>query len=264
MKKEKILINIENLNDIDKYKKIGINNFLFAVENFSIGYKSFELDTIKKLEGNKFLLINRVLNCEDINILKKIKNKILVFDGIVFEDIGVYNIFKDEDIKLIWNQAHFGTNYSSINHWMNLVYSAIVSNELTKDEINEIINKSSKDIILNVFGKNPVMYSRRKLLTNYNINFNLKESNNITLKEPITNNEFDLIESNLGTILFNKEHFNIIPYINQFDNNKILYYLIYPDGLNYDQLVQYLNGKMDNTNDGFLNRKTIYKLGVRK
>ena len=62
MKKEKILINIEQLNDIEEYKKIGINNFLFAVENFSIGYKTFKLSDIENLDCNKYLLINRIFN----------------------------------------------------------------------------------------------------------------------------------------------------------------------------------------------------------
>ena len=73
MKKEKILCNIENLIDIDNYKKIGINNFLFAVDGFSIGYNSFNINELKKLECNKYLLLNRVLNNEDIDNLLKIK-----------------------------------------------------------------------------------------------------------------------------------------------------------------------------------------------
>ena len=36
MKTDKIIININNLNEIDEYKKIGITNFLFAIEKFSI------------------------------------------------------------------------------------------------------------------------------------------------------------------------------------------------------------------------------------
>ena len=65
MKKEKILINIEQLNDIGDYKKIGINNFLFAVKDFSIGYNSFELEELENIECNKYLLIKRIFNRED-------------------------------------------------------------------------------------------------------------------------------------------------------------------------------------------------------
>ena len=62
MKKEKILINIEDLNDYYEYKKIGYNNFLFAIDEFSIGYNSFKISDIKELDCNKYLLINHFFN----------------------------------------------------------------------------------------------------------------------------------------------------------------------------------------------------------
>lgn len=264
MKKEKILINIEDLNDIENYKKIGINNFLFAVKDFSIGYSSFKLNEIKNIEGNKFLYINRILNCNEVDKLKEIVDDILLFDGIIFEDIAVYNIFKNKNICLIWNQTHFATNYSSINYWINLVNSAVISNELTNIEINEILNKSNKELIVNVFGKNPVMYSRRTLLSNFNKNFNLNNNKNVILNEQITKNTFNAIENEFGTILFNDTHFNLIPYLNEINNDKVLYYLIYPNGLNYSKMIEYINGNTEGTNDGFRNKKTIYKLGEKK
>lgn len=264
MKNEKILVNIENLKELSEYKKIGINNFLFAVENFSIGYNSFNLSDIKNVEGNKFLYLNRILNSSDVDKLKSIIDDILLFDGIIFEDIAVYNIFKDKDIILIWNQSHFATNYSSINHWCNLVDSVVISNELASDEVSVILNNSNKSLVLNVFGKNPVMYSRRTLLSNFNKNFGLKKENDVILKEMITNNEFKLVENNYGTFIFNNTYFNLIPYLNLFNDDKVFYYLIFPNGLNSNEIYEYINGKIDGTDDGFMNRKTIYKLGVKR
>ena len=63
----KILININNLNDINEYKKIGINNFLFAVKDLSIGYTSYDLENIPT---DSYLFINRVFDTEGINIFK--------------------------------------------------------------------------------------------------------------------------------------------------------------------------------------------------
>ena len=260
MKKEKILINIENLSDIKEYKKIGINNFLFAVENFSIGYNSFSLNEIKELDCNKYLLINRIFNTEDCENFKQLISELQDFDGIVFEDIAVYNMLKNKKLKLIWNQTHFATNYSSINYWLELVDSAVISNELTLEEVKDIIEKSNKKLVLNIFGKNPIMYSRRTLLTNFNKNFNLDNSCENILREIITNNEFLVKESQKGTFIFNNKHFNIIPYLNNFNDEKILYYLIYPNDLKVQEVEEYINGKIDNTDDGFMNKKTIYKL----
>jgi collagenase-like PrtC family protease len=165
MKKQKVLININNLDEINEYKKIGINNFLFALEGFSIGYNSFELNDIPK---ESFILINRVLDSNDIDNLKLIKDDLVKYKGIIFEDLGVYQIFKDSDIDLIWNQAHFGTNLSSINIWLDKVSSAVISNEITKNEITDIVSGVKKPVVFNVFGKNMIMYSRRTLLSNFN------------------------------------------------------------------------------------------------
>ena len=260
MKKEKILINIEQLNDIGYYKKIGINNFLFAVKDFSIGYNSFEIEELENIECNKYLLINRIFNSEDCEKFKNIIPKLSMFDGIIFEDIAVYNMLKNTDINLIWNQTHFATNYSSINHWLELVNSAVISNELTLEEVCDILEKSNKKLVLNIFGKNPVMYSRRTLLTNFNRNFKLEDNREMILCESITKNEFLAKEIDKGTFILNNKHFNLIPFLNKFNENKIELYLIYPNGLNAEEINNYLNGKVDNTDAGFMNKKTIYKL----
>ena len=72
MKTNKIIININNLNEIEEYKKIGITNFLFAVHEFSIGYTSFSLDEIKNVDANIYLLINRIMDTKSIDEFKKI------------------------------------------------------------------------------------------------------------------------------------------------------------------------------------------------
>lgn len=265
MKKEKILINIENLSDIEKYKKIGINNFLFAINNYSIGYKSFDLKKIINIECNKYLLINRVLNNKDIDNIKNIINDLIKFDGIIFEDISIYNILKDYNIKLIWNQNHFATNFKSINYYLDILDSAVISNELTFNEVDEILNKVNKKVILNVFGKNPVMYSRRTLLTNFNTYFNIDSDKEMILDETISNNKFYVKEDNNGTFIFNNKYFNIIKYLNKLNDNNILFYLIYPNNLDYDNIIKIINeDKSIEYDDGFMNKKTIYKLGDRK
>ena len=261
MKKDKILINIEDLNYIEKFKKIGYNNFLFAVDKFSIGYKSFQIKDLINLDCNKYLLLNRVLYSDDLDELKNMINELEKFDGIFFEDIGIYNIFKDTNIKLIWNQNHFATNYSSINYWLENVYSVQISNEITLEEINEILDKSNKKLVLNVFGKNQLMYSRRTLLSNFNSYFKLDNIKEAILDEIITSNEFFIKEDNNGTILFNNTYFNIINILDKINDSKILFYLIYPNELDFDEICNVIN---DNSkikyNDGFINKKTIYKL----
>ena len=265
MKKEKILINIENLIDFDKYKKIGINNFLFAVDDFSIGYNTFSLSDIENLDCNKYLLINRIFNTSDVDNFKEFIKNIKDIEGIVFEDISVFNILKDSNLKLIWNQNHFATNYSSINYWLDNVYSAVISNELTFNEVSNILNNCDKPLILSVFGKNPIMYSRRYLLSNFNNNFNINYDNDVILEENITKNEFLVKEYDKGTIIFNNTYYNLVNYIDKFNDDKVLFYLVYSHELDFNTMCKVINGDtLLKSDDGFMNRKTIYKLGDKK
>ena len=60
----KFLVSINNLDDIEIYKKVGVTTFLFPLEGYAVGYPSifsvFDINKIK--EENKYVLINRILD----------------------------------------------------------------------------------------------------------------------------------------------------------------------------------------------------------
>ena len=256
MNLSKVLININSLGDFEDYKKIGITNFLFALKGYSIGYKEFNLEDIPT---DSYILINRVLDTKGIDGIKSIKDKLLNYKGIIFEDLGVYNIFKNEDIELIWAQAHFGTNTESINYWLTKCESALLSNEITKEEITDIVNDSIKPVVLNVFGKNMIMYSRRTLLTNFNKYNELDDVNDVVLDETHTKNKFYAHETENGTAIFNNDYFNYIEFSKSLNDSKIKYYLVYNLDLSVNDIKDILEGKPYG-NDGFLNKKTVYRM----
>ena len=106
------------------------------------------------------------------------------------------------------------------------------------------------------------MYSRRTLLTNFNKYFKLKTNKQIILKENISNCEFRMLENESGTFTFDNNYFNIIDYIKYFNNDNILFYLVYPFGLSVPEIKDIIeNNSNIKYNDGFMNKKTIYKLG---
>jgi hypothetical protein len=255
MNTSKILININNISELDDYKKVGITNFLFAVKGLSIGYTYFDIDDIP---DNSYLLVNRVFDTKGIDDFKNIIPKLNRFKGVIFEDIGVFNLLKDSNIELIWSQAHFVTNYSSINNYLNLgCSSCVISNELTFDEIKDIVDKANKQVIFNVFGKNMIMYSRRSLVSNFNNYANIDNYNDVNIKEKNVN--FHLKEDTYGTAVFNNEYFNYINILPKLNNDNILYYLIYNLDLPVNEIIDIINGK-EYGNDGFLNKKTTYKM----
>lgn len=242
---------------MEQYKKIGINNFLFGVKGFSIGYQEYNLEEIPE---NSYLMLNRVMDCECIANLREMLPQIKRFRGIVFEDIGVFNLLKDSNIELIWNQNHFQTNYNSINFWLNQgCSSSFISNEITEEEINYILEKSTKPLVLTIFGKNQIMYSRRRLLTNFNTYANLPNYNKMILKTNVRDNNFYALETDYGTILFNNTYFNYLKYANTVDDNKIRFYYVYNLDNSPEYIEEILKGK-EVGDTGFLNKKTVYKM----
>ncbi|MDD2505432.1 MAG: hypothetical protein PHF21_04110 [Bacilli bacterium] len=260
MKNKKILISPKNIEEIKKYKKIGITNFLFALQDFSIGYPEFTLEELYELDINVYLNINILFDTKKINDFKKIIPKLQFVKGIFFEDVGLYYLLKDSNIFLIWATAHFVINSISINSWLTRVDSAKISNELTKGEIEIIINKTTKPLVLPVFGYNEAMYSRRMLLTNFNRYKGYKMMKNGLLSTN-SNNEFNIIENANGTILFYKKPFNYIKIINNLNQDNILFYYIDASKINNFKLEEMLN--YNNSEEKFLNKKTIFKLEER-
>lgn len=260
MKSNKILVRINNLEEIEEYKKLGISNFLFALKDFSIGYNTFEIEELNSLQENVYVLVNRVLDNEGIDNFKNIAHKLSFAKGIIFEDIGIYQVLKDTNIPLIWNQNHFAVNSESINIWLDKVDSAVVSNELEKSELIYVLNNVNKKIILPVLGLNMSMYSRRYLLSFYNKYKGLNDIRRAIIK---TNNgkEFIAVENEYGTVLFYKNYFNLINEISAFNDDKILFYYIDPNMLSVKDIENVLNGGNISYLNPFYENKTVYRIG---
>lgn len=261
----KILINVDNLEYLDDYRKVGITTFLFPVKDYSIGYKDYSIEEINKIDvSNKYILLNRVLDCKDIDSLKEDIKKLKDIKGIVFEDIGVYNILKDTNLELILFQNHFNCNSSSINFWLDRVSSVFISNELTYEEIKDILSNAKKPLVLHLYGYNQVMYSRRTLIKNWSKEFNIDYKNTNVIEDTATKVKFRALESDYGTIMYSDKIFNGKRLLN-LDNIKYLY--VNTTMIDHNKIMEYLNNIERDLNseedEGFLDKETIYKLKER-
>lgn len=262
----KILVLIKDILEIKEYKKVGITTFLFPLQDYCVGYeKEFTIHDINEVkEENKFILINRILNCDDVDYLKKILRTINA-KGIIYEDIAVYQIVKELnlDIELIYYQNHFNSNIATINFWLDKVSSVVICNELTKDEIKNILKNVKKSVVLHVLGYNQAMYSRRLLLTNFCDEFNLEKRNTNTLVEKVSGITFKAIENKYGTVLYYGKIFDGLDLLKE-DNVK--YFYVNTTFMSLDEVIKILTTKDSvlNTDSGFLDKETIYKLKENK
>lgn len=256
----KFLLLINDLNEIEYYKKLGINNFAIGLKNYSVfTSKSYDLKDIIKID-NVFIFINKILNNREVNDIKnmfKIVPKNI--KGVIISDLGLFNFFNEKKIDVILNLRHFGTNYESVNNFLNLGFkSYILSNEITKEEIKKITDNTIKPVIIEVLSHNIVSYSKRKLISNYNEYYNENVENNIIINDKISNSNFIVNEQPAGTIFATSEIYDARELLNL---NNILYFFINSSFIKKEIIEKFLTNKnIENSNKGFLNKETIYKV----
>ena len=264
--KSDYLIVVDKIDYINDYKKAGIAAFLFPIQDYQVGYNGFTLKEIDKVDvSDKYLLLNKVMNCQEIDSIKLLKNQIMEvknLKGIIIEDIGLYSVFKNnKDIKLILFQNHFATNYKSINCYLEMFDSIVVSNELTYDEIKKITEKANKKVCIHLYGYNQAMYSKRHLLSNWSNYFNLGKLNYNKITDKATKVSFNVLENESGTVMYSENIFNGKSLL---DLDNVLFYYINPMLIEHEIVMDFLNNidihKSSLEDDGFLNKETIYKL----
>ena len=253
MMKNKLVtvINREIINDLR-----GINgvDLLYPLKSFCVGYEiEFSIDEI-----DGYILVNRILEDKDLNLLEKLLANSKA-KGMVFDDLGIIEIVKDLPMTKILLLDHIATNYESINYYLEYVDSVIVSNDLTKDEIEEILKKANKPLVVNVFGLKTLMYSRRLLLSNYAIFHNLKIERKIDATiSPLK--YFKIIENDYGTKFYAGKYFNGLELLNC---SNVLFYWYDLIDLEPDKILSLIkDNKIDDINSDmlFLDKPTIYKV----
>ena len=264
--KNKVILLIDNLNVINKAKKVGLSTFLFPLKNYSVGFlNDFELDDIKE---EAFLLINRNLTNSDVDNLKSLLSNLPSnIKGIVFEDLALINILKESNLIKIYNSKHLNCSSKSVNAMLDYTDSVILSTDLTKEEIEKIANNCKKEVSLYLFGLNQIMYSRRTLLSNYAKQYELDKKDSIDVLENISNQVFKVVENDYGTVFYTGKFYDALE-LSTLKN--IRYGIIntcFLDDNNIDILLSNIssnNYSTDNLNISTakynLNKKTYYKL----
>ena len=246
----------------NKLEKVSDSNFLFPLEGYATNLgQTFSLD---KLPNQSYIYINRILNTEDIAclrvLLSEYKEKI---KGIVFEDLGVLQIIIEENLPVekILYLTHGMCSSKTANAFLQMVDTVILSNDITYEEIKEILKHVSKKIGLCIYAHLPYMYSRRTLLTNYAKNFAYDKKMVKKVKEPISKKEFLVTEDAYGTYFY-----DLLVYDGRrLLNEDVSYFIL---DLHLDMVdsmalwvAKFLKGEpIPNSTSGFLEEKTIVKL----
>ena len=280
----KIITIPSSLDEINKTKNI-VDGFIIGIKGMCVNtnYVIDDLDILNVFDDKEiFINLNKNMSNMDLErlelILKKLNN--YKIKGVLFYDTGVINLSKRLDLNydLIISQEHSLTNSSTINFWnRNGVDWAYLSTDITIDEIIKIKKSTNSKIMINLFGYIPMFASKRHIVKNYLDYFKL---NDRSIKNYMEKEEkiYPIIDNNEGTIVYSNNILNGIKYslinvdyitLNSFnidldDFIKVVDLFKFVNNDNVNEYNKIINNMFTNVDYGFLERKTIYKVGHEK
>lgn len=254
---------------IPNNKDVVFNNLILPLKDYSIGFDVYytvsEINSLSR-KLNISVIINKFLHKEDIKNIINIINE-LEIDNIKYifvEDLGLVSLLDNN--KVVVSQNHIINNYDSINYFKSLGYSNIlVNNDLTINELKEIISKTSSNLFMYFISKNNLMYSKRRLLaafSNYKNSDILKKE---VITEKVSNHKLIIKEEKCGTCIFNKRIFAGNKYMSELSSVNKIVNLSNMDEFETKTILKY----MDKVNlsdyieidDYFLDNVIPYKVG---
>lgn len=256
-----------------------VDGFIIGLKDMSVNMPSyFSLYEIKEIsellkKNNKelFISLNKNMKNNDLQYLKEVMIEFENFNiaGILYYDVALINIKKENKLKinLVFSEEHAVTNYATINYWNNKgAEYAYLSNEITLNEIQDIIDNSNSKIMVCVFGYVPIFVSERKLITNYLKYFDLKNDSKKYYIEK-EHKKYRILEDKNTTQVYSDYVLNAIEEIPLIKSDYIVFnsFDIEEDVFNYIiNSYKHIKNKdiekLIKTDKGFLYKETIYKV----
>lgn len=265
------------------------DGLILALKDFSVQstvtYTKEEIKDIVESYPDKeiFISINKNIFNKEIELLKEVLLYLdkLNIKGIFFYDLAILQLKKELNLKtdLVWNQTYMVNNYKTCNYYYSKgVKYALLSKEITLEEIIEIVNKSQINTMVEVLSLPSVAFSKRKLITNYYKDLNKDSKEELTITEKTTNQEYKVTEDETGTNFFLNTITNGTSIIKDLFNANVPYIIMRENGIERDlftELVkdtkEYIKGNCQNNdyiikyqklgdNTNFFFKKTIYRV----
>lgn len=180
MNKPELLVTPKSVEDIQALCEAGADAFVVGEQKYGLRLAGEFLreDMIKAVqiahENNKkiYAAVDVIVHNELIDDLYdyiKFLNEIQV-DAIIFGDPSIVLIVKEvaPNLKMHWSTQTTGTNWYTCNYWGRKgAKRAVLSREISMDEVIETKENAEVEIEIQVHGMNCMFQSKRTLLGNY-------------------------------------------------------------------------------------------------
>ena len=181
-------------------------------------------------------------------------------DYFFYSDMGLYEILIENGFseKTVYYAPTYMTNYYDVSLYQKFNNYVVISNQITSDEVIEIVDNTTDHVIVEAFGMACCFYSKRPLVTNY-LKFKEYKMKNIEgklalLKEETRDNYYHLVEDQNGVRIFEENHYYLASELDQM--KKVPYIMVHNLDLtkqNYYQVVSLYNSYVSED----INSKTL-------
>lgn len=267
------------------------DSYLFGIRDYSVNFPYYisleKLEEIvvflKQKKKEVFVSLNKNFHHDELPGLKEVIKKLneLDIDGIFYYDVALVTLKQEGFIKapLVWSQEHLTTNYDTCNFWQKQgADMALISGEITLDEILEIRKHTTMRMIVPIFGYLPMFVSKRHLVKNYLEKFKLIGNNkDFFIKKE--GNTYPIIDHENGTEVYSSYILNGLSESLKLKENKIDYVLfnsfMIEEKIMLEILKKYRHATFDKTayleeeienllkqptDKGFLYKETIFRV----
>ena len=260
---------------------------LLGLENFSVlNSVTFSLTEIREIINKYpkmeiFVKMDKNIFNKEIDEVRRVLLELeqMSIRGVFFYDLAILELKQELSLSLdlVWSQTHMVTNTRTCDYYFHQgVHYALLSKEITLDEIVSIAKESSISTIVEVVSLPSVGYSRRRLVHNYYEDLGENGSSTLSVLEKITNKNYLVKEEENGTGFLLDEVLNgtsVISSLYQADVDYVLFreegilsflellhdtkkYIV--DGCSDASYVEKYKKLGDST--GFFFKKTIYRV----
>lgn len=271
-----IIVTISNLEELETFKNV--SSFLVVSKYFaSLEYETActirmtkIINKINEDNKNAYVLIDRLMFDEDYESLKQFITKMekLNVKGYFFADLGVYDLLSKMGLKdkaMYYSQTQIVSTMEGKEYFSLGMKGIFASRYLSYNKVKEL----AKDVSLGIkiFGYHNLFYSRRKLMTDFKEEFDMKgkytSSSRYTIKEMKREVKNPIFENEFGTYIFTDyidDHFDELKELEEVG----LKYALVDTNLLDEELIKQLASKIEDYSYSINSTKRIidtYKVG---
>ena len=260
---------------------------LLGLENFSVlNSVTFSLTEIREIINKYpkmeiFVKMDKNIFNKEIDEVRRVLLELeqMSIRGVFFYDLAILELKQELSLSLglVWSQIHMVTNTRTCDYYFHQgVHYALLSKEITLDEIVSIAKESSISTIVEVVSLPSVGYSRRRLVHNYYEDLGENGSSTLSVLEKITNKNYLVKEEENGTGFLLDEVLNGTSVISSLYQADVDYVLFREEGISsflellHDTKKYIVDGCSDASyvekykklgdSTGFFFKKTIYRV----